>query len=94
MGVPVITTPGTRSVSRSTASILSTVGLEDWIAPTLEDYAKRAVEFARDLALLAELRGSLRARMLRSPLMDEKAFVRDLESAYRAMWRAWCERRD
>jgi len=93
MGVPVITAPGTRSVSRSTASILSTVGLEDWIAPTQEDYVKRAVEFARDRAHLAELRRSLRQKMRLSPIMDEAAFVHDLESAYRAMWRAWCEGR-
>jgi predicted O-linked N-acetylglucosamine transferase (SPINDLY family) len=29
--------------------------------------------------------------MLESPLMDEVRFVRDLEDAYRGMWRAWCE---
>lgn len=32
MGVPVITEPGERSVSRSAASVLATLGLADWIA--------------------------------------------------------------
>jgi len=91
MGVPVVALRGSRSISRSAASILSSVGLADWIASTPQDYVRLAVEFTRDGALLAELRGSLRRRMGLSPIMDEAAFVRDLESAYRTMWRAWCE---
>jgi predicted O-linked N-acetylglucosamine transferase (SPINDLY family) len=91
MGVPVVALRGSRSISRSAASILSTVGLADWIAATPEDYVRLAARFARDEALLAELRGSLRKKMRLSPIMDEAAFVRDLEGAYRTMWRAWCE---
>jgi predicted O-linked N-acetylglucosamine transferase (SPINDLY family) len=26
-----------------------------------------------------------------SPLCDGKAFARDVEAAYRGMWRRWCE---
>ena len=90
MGVPVITLPGTRSVSRSAASILATVGLSDWIAASPEDYVRLAVKHAGDRALIAELRRSVRERMRRSPLMDEPQFARDVEDAYRRMWRAWC----
>jgi len=93
MGVPVVALRGSRSISRSAASILSSVGLTDWIASTPQDYVRRAAEFARDGERLEELRASLRQRMLRSPIMDEAGFVRDLESAYRAMWCAWCEGR-
>ena len=32
----------------------------------------------------------MRKRMAASPLMDEARFTRNLESAYRAMWRTWC----
>jgi predicted O-linked N-acetylglucosamine transferase (SPINDLY family) len=28
--------------------------------------------------------------MERSPLMDEPAFARKVEAAYRSMWQAWC----
>lgn len=90
MGVPVVTAPGPRSVSRSAASILSTVGLSEWIAPTPGDYARLAVELSRDDGALVQLRGSLRSRMRGSPLMDETGFVRDLEGAYRRIWRHWC----
>ncbi len=91
MGVPVVTAPGTRPSSLSTASILSTVGLPEWIATSAEDYVRLAVESARDVTVLAGLRTSLRQRLRQSPLMDEKSFMRDLENAYRQMWRAWCE---
>ncbi|HEY7744404.1 MAG TPA: peptide-binding protein, partial [Burkholderiales bacterium] len=90
MGVPVVTAPGTRPSSRSTASVLSTAGLTEWIASSPEDYVRLAVECSRADGMLAGLRQSLRERLRHSPLMDEKGFVRDLENAYRDMWRAWC----
>ena len=91
MGVPVITLPGSRSVSRGAASILTTVGLVEWIAPSAEEYVRRAVEYAGKPEALAGLRAALRGRLRASPLMDEEGFVRNLESAYRQMWRQWCE---
>ena len=91
MGVPVVTLPGPRPASRSAASILSTVGLREWIAQTPDDYVRLAVGFARETDRLAALRTSLRDRMRGSPLMDEKKFVLDLELAYRRMWQEWCE---
>jgi predicted O-linked N-acetylglucosamine transferase (SPINDLY family) len=89
-GVPVVTLSGSRSVSRSAVSILSVVGLSAWIAATPEDYVRLAVEFAREKKAIAQLRASLRQRMRESPVMDEPRFVRDLEAAYRRMWRTWC----
>ena len=91
MGVPVLTVPGSRSASRSAASALTCVGLPEWIASSAEDYVRRAVRFAGERDLLAELRASLRSRMQASPVMDEERFVRGLEDAYRKMWRRWCE---
>jgi predicted O-linked N-acetylglucosamine transferase (SPINDLY family) len=84
MGVPVVTEPGARSVSRSAASVLATLGLADWIAAPGE-YAALAAAKARDAAGLAALRGTLRSRMRSSPLMDEAGFTRALEAAYRSM---------
>jgi predicted O-linked N-acetylglucosamine transferase (SPINDLY family) len=90
MGVPVVTVPGIRSWSRSAASVLATVGLNDWIAASPEDYMRRAVQFAQQPAMIAQLRTSLRSRMLESPLMDAPGFARDMENAFRRMWRTWC----
>ena len=90
MGAPVITFPGSRSWSRSAASILTTVGLADCIAESEEDYVRRAVQLAGNAARIAELRKSLRSRMIDSPLMDKRLFARDMENAFRRMWQSWC----
>lgn len=90
MGVPVITAPGERPSSRSAASILTTAGLTDWIASDAEDYVRRAVAFAGDPSMLGNLRRTVRARLQASPLMDETGFTRDLERAFRRMWREYC----
>ena len=90
MGVPVVTLAGSRSTSRSAASILTTVGLADWVASSPDEYVQRALGASRSPALLAELRATLRARMQASPLMDEARFTKDLEKLYREMWRVWC----
>lgn len=92
MGVPVLALAGERSVSRSAASILGGLGLEDWVAATAEDYVRRAIAHAANRASLAGLRRGLRARLRASPLMDEAGFARDMEAAYRDLWHAWCAR--
>jgi predicted O-linked N-acetylglucosamine transferase (SPINDLY family) len=89
MGVPVLTAPGLRPGSRSAASILATAGLTEWIASGPEDYVERAAELSRP-ELLADLRATLRTRLRASPLMDEAGFTKDLETAYRQMWRQYC----
>lgn len=91
MGVPVITAPGERSASRSAASILTTLGLTDWIAATPQEYVELAVKRASESQRLAVLRSTLRQRMRVSPLMDEPTFARDLERILRSMWRNWCD---
>jgi predicted O-linked N-acetylglucosamine transferase (SPINDLY family) len=93
MGVPVLTLAGERPVSRSAASILGALGLEEWIAASADEYVRLALAHATDPGRIAALRGSLRQRLQASPLMDEAGFARDIEAAYRGMWRAWCGQR-
>lgn len=91
MGVPVLTAPGRRPASRSAASVLTTVGMPDWIMRDMDAYVERAISLSRETTLLAELRSSLRARLQASPLMDDRGFTRGLEAAYRRMWENWCK---
>ena len=91
MAVPVVTLSGKTAVSHGGASILSQVGLADLIAATPSRYASIAVALASDRSRLQQLRSTLRQRMLASPLMDAPRFARTVETAYRAMWKAWCE---
>jgi len=90
MGVPVVTRSGLTAVSRAGSSLLHTIGLTGWITRSEEDYIRVAAQWAGDLEALAELRAALRQRMQASPLMDPPRFARNMEAAYRAMWRRWC----
>ena len=85
MGVPVVTAVGDTPVSRSAASILAPLGLDDWIAPSLAECVDVAVARASDHDALLRLRRELRPRLQASPLTDMPRFVRDLEAAYRGM---------
>jgi predicted O-linked N-acetylglucosamine transferase (SPINDLY family) len=90
MGVPVVTLPGEMPISRAGLSLLSTIALGELAASSADDYVRIAASLAGDLASLAEHRAALRARMQASPLMDAPRFARNVEAAYREMWRAWC----
>jgi protein O-GlcNAc transferase len=90
MGTPALTLPGAMPVSRAGLSLLSSVGLTEFVASSEEDYLRMAVAHSSDLPRLAKLRAALRPRMLASPLMDAPRFARNVEAAYRSIWQAWC----
>jgi predicted O-linked N-acetylglucosamine transferase (SPINDLY family) len=90
MGVPLVTLAGRTAISRSGLSILSNMGLAELVATEVEQYIRLATELAGNAARLSDLRATLRDRMRSSPLMDPAGFAKDVEAAYRAMWRAWC----
>ncbi|HUL90927.1 MAG TPA: tetratricopeptide repeat protein [Burkholderiales bacterium] len=93
MGVPVISLAGDSGPSRGGASVLGTIGLDELLAHTPEQYLDKACSLANDPERLAELRAGMRGRMSVSPLMDSARFTRNLEDAYRSMWRQWCKER-
>ncbi len=93
MGIPVPTFPGASAVSRIGLSILSAAGLPELIAADRESYGRLVASLATNLPRLATLRGTLRQRMKASPFMDGPRFARNVEQAYREMWRRWCLRR-
>ena len=90
MGVPVVTRVGTTPAGRAGLSQLSNLGLQALAAHTDDDYVRIATGLVADLNGLAGLREQLRPRLQCSPLMDGERFTRNLERAYRAMWRDWC----
>jgi predicted O-linked N-acetylglucosamine transferase (SPINDLY family) len=85
MGVPVITRAGERPVSRQGKAILLTLGMEDLVAETEDDYVNIAVSLARDPRRIADLRAGLRQKMASSPLRDGATFTRNLEAVYRSL---------
>jgi predicted O-linked N-acetylglucosamine transferase (SPINDLY family) len=92
MGVPVVTLCGRSAVSRAGFSQASNLGLTELVANTPDEFVRIATELAENFARLSEIRGTLRQKMLRSPLMDAVGFTRGIEWAFREMWREWCGR--
>jgi predicted O-linked N-acetylglucosamine transferase (SPINDLY family) len=89
MGAPVVTLVGESAVARAGWCQLSNLGLTELAARSNEEFASIAVDLAKDLPRLVELRSTLRAKMERSPLMDGPKFARNVEASYRQMWKAW-----
>jgi hypothetical protein len=61
------------------------------VAKTEDEYVSLALDLASDVGALQELRMSLRELMIKSPVCDGESFTRGLESAYRTMWRRYCD---
>lgn len=91
MGVPVVTVAGQRSFERSGVSLLTTIGLTDWIADSLDAVPGLVQRQLSDPAQLVRLRQDLPARMRASPLMDAPRFARNMETLYRQAWQRWCD---
>lgn len=93
MGVPVISLAGTAYASRIGVSLLSNVGLGEFIAGSHTEYINTAVMTALDIGKLKYIRTSLRDRMMHSPLMDTEQFVQNLEYSYSRIWKDWVQSR-
>jgi predicted O-linked N-acetylglucosamine transferase (SPINDLY family) len=86
MGVPVLTLAGEAPMSRSTASLLATLGMPDWIAQSEDQFVEFAARHTGELAALAALRARLRNALESSILMDCARFTRQVEDLYQRVW--------
>ena len=87
MGVPVVSLPGGRFSSRMGSSVLSTVGLEEFVATDTEDYVQIATRLAANQDRIRSLRSSLRNQVASSPLCNPAEFTRDFETSLQNMLR-------
>jgi predicted O-linked N-acetylglucosamine transferase (SPINDLY family) len=88
--VPLVVLGGPSLVERLASRVLSICGHDEWITRSREDYVRVALELASDPLRLDGLRRELRAGLAASPLLDHRGVTRELEAAYRGMWRRWC----
>jgi protein O-GlcNAc transferase len=91
MGVPVLVVAGERQVARGGVSLLSSMGLNDWIADSEHELADVARRQLASVEAIAQLRQDLRPRMRSSALMDATRFTRNLENLYRTAWHRLCQ---
>ena len=65
MGVPVVgVTSDSKIIHRSSSMILSSLGVDGWVAKTKDEYVEIVCNWVRNLGELAELRQELRDRAL------------------------------
>ena len=80
MGLPILTLSGKTFASRMAGSLLHSLGLDELITYTFEDYEEKAVELAEDRAHVSNLRLSIEARHSTCHLFDMPKQVRDIEN--------------
>jgi protein O-GlcNAc transferase len=90
MGVPVIALAGDHTVSRVGVAILSSLGLDEFVALTEADYVERATKLSQNVPRLKELRMQLRSKLTLDPNADSILITRELERAIRTAWATWC----
>ena len=74
-------------MSRMGASLCASAGSPEMICENAQAYEDRAVALAQNPEELAEVRRNLSEGHRSAPLFDVAGFARQLEAAYRAMWR-------
>ncbi|HEX3124937.1 MAG TPA: hypothetical protein VHQ21_16700 [Rhodanobacteraceae bacterium] len=89
MGVPVVTRIGDTMVSRQTASLLTSLGLEDLIAADDDAYVRCVLDLAQAAERRRALRSGLRERM-QLTVANVERHAHELSGAIREAWRSWC----
>ena len=87
MGVPVVSRSGRWLGARQGASILHSLGQDDWVADSEAGFIAAAMALAQDLPALQHARAQLRQRMRHSPLLDGQRVARQIEQ-HCAAWLA------
>jgi len=84
--VPVVSYWGDRWVSRTSATLLRSAGLEDLVAVDISAYVDLAIQLAADSETLKIMRQTMRSKLLDSKACDTVAFARSMEQLYRDLW--------
>ena len=86
MGVPVIALKGRTHGDRIGASLLHSARIDELIASTADEYINKAIELAIDPERLKHYRMTLRSSMERSPLMDQKLYMKNFETILKRLF--------
>jgi len=91
MGVPVVTLKGDNHAQNVGVALLTQIeGHTQYIANSKDDYVRIAVDLARNVPRLTEIRRTLRSKMQASYLCNATGFTRNVEVAYKEIWRRRC----
>lgn len=85
LGVPVLALTGMVPAARLTASVLRSAGLEDCLASSKSEYARRLLAFCDNPHRLASRAASLQGALSKAGFFDRAGLTRWLERAYQTM---------
>ena len=88
-GVPVITRYGEKHGTRFGLSLLANLGLQELASSDWETYIEKSIAIARDKELRQALRTQIPILMRKSPLMNQKKYMENIESLYQKIWQKW-----
>ena len=88
-GLPILTCPGRTFTSRVAASLLTAGRFTEGIARSAQDYRDRAIAWGSNPEQLRNIRREKLSNSLTAPLFDTRSRARQLEVAYREMWRRY-----
>ncbi|PSO15662.1 tetratricopeptide repeat protein [Bradyrhizobium sp. MOS003] len=90
MGVPVVAKLGNSLPSRAAGSILTALGLPDWVTDSHEAYIDTATSRGSQVSELDRLRRELPEKIRTAAASNPVSYGRAVDDAYRAMWRRYC----
>ena len=92
MGVPVLTLVGESMQARGCARVNKTLGLDDLVAESEEEYVQKGKALAEDVQKLEYYRKNLREILSKSILTtDLRGFAECIEAAYDRAWQEFCK---
>ena len=80
MGVPVLSLTGKNYITRQSASVLSNIGLSDWIIKKENEYIETLKKLA-NYKTISKLRSTLRKQVIKSPLCNGQSFSKNFENS-------------
>ena len=91
MGAPTVSLMGTSAAGRFGAAEMLHLGLGTFVAQSPAEFTSVAIYWADHVKELANLRLTLRARFLASPMGQYEQFAANLKGLMRAVWKRWCD---
>lgn len=90
MGVPVVAKLGNSLPSRAAGSILTALGLPDWVADSHDAYVEIAASRGSQIGDLDKLRRELPDQIRAAAAGNPVSYAQAVDGAYRAMWKRYC----
>ena len=90
MGLPIITYRGKSFASRVASSLLHSVGLDELITDSIEEYKKLAIRLGNNPEEIQKLKKLLSHEKETKPLFNTERYTRNLEKAFLKMHQIYC----